>query len=203
MPKGDGYFAANDHEEFEIVNYSGDKTTFMLELGLRSDFADIAKVRANNIILRGEQETRWDAQAKQLRTTYDHKDYHLALAYQVANVDTPIGYANGRLFFEIELGQHERWQACSNIILEHGKHSYKPDASVCSIGENKLSPADISNTTSFKQQYQRWQERCTTIVSANNDLHMTYQQAIDDMGALRIYDMDISEEAWVPAGGVP
>jgi glycogen debranching enzyme len=30
-----------------------------------------------------------------------------------------------------------------------------------------------------------------------------YQQAIEDMGALRIYDMDVSDEAWVPAAGVP
>src|SRR5436853_4918742 len=30
-----------------------------------------------------------------------------------------------------------------------------------------------------------------------------YRQAIEDMGALRIYDMDVSDEAWVPAAGVP
>jgi glycogen debranching enzyme len=30
-----------------------------------------------------------------------------------------------------------------------------------------------------------------------------YNQAILDMGALRIYDMDVSDEAWVPAAGVP
>jgi glycogen debranching enzyme len=30
-----------------------------------------------------------------------------------------------------------------------------------------------------------------------------YRQAIEDMGALRIYDMDVSEEAWIPAAGVP
>jgi glycogen debranching enzyme len=30
-----------------------------------------------------------------------------------------------------------------------------------------------------------------------------YIQAILDMGALRIYDMDVSDEAWVPAAGVP
>jgi glycogen debranching enzyme len=30
-----------------------------------------------------------------------------------------------------------------------------------------------------------------------------YNQALLDMGALRIYDMDVSDEAWVPAAGVP
>jgi glycogen debranching enzyme len=26
---------------------------------------------------------------------------------------------------------------------------------------------------------------------------------VEDMGALRIYDLDVSDEAWVPAAGVP
>jgi glycogen debranching enzyme len=30
-----------------------------------------------------------------------------------------------------------------------------------------------------------------------------YCQATEDMGALRIYDLDVSDEAWVPAAGVP
>jgi glycogen debranching enzyme len=30
-----------------------------------------------------------------------------------------------------------------------------------------------------------------------------YRQAVEDMGALRIYDLDVSDEAWVPAAGVP
>ena len=30
-----------------------------------------------------------------------------------------------------------------------------------------------------------------------------YRQAVEEMGALRIYDLDLSDEAWVPAAGVP
>src|ERR1700753_2665603 len=59
------------HEEFELVNYSGQKVQFLLELALRSDFADIYEVKTNKIVQRGEQETQWHAKTRQLRTTYD------------------------------------------------------------------------------------------------------------------------------------
>ena len=61
------------HEEIEIVNYSGHKVSFVLELALRSDFADIFEVKSHAIVQRGKQQTQWNAQEKQLRTTYDHK----------------------------------------------------------------------------------------------------------------------------------
>src|SRR5579872_6262586 len=93
------------HEEFEIVNYSGEKVLFVLELAMRSDFADIFEVKTNNIVQRGQQETQWDAKKKLLRTTYDHKDFHRATSYQITHVNSSLGYANGRLFFEIELDQ--------------------------------------------------------------------------------------------------
>src|SRR5581483_1846562 len=77
------------HEEFEIVNYSGGKVLFVLELGMRSDFADIFEVKSKDIVQRGQQETRWDVKAKQLRTTYDHKDFHRAATYQITHVSSP------------------------------------------------------------------------------------------------------------------
>src|SRR5579859_3947082 len=80
------------HDEFEIINYSGKKVLFVLELGMRSDFADIFEVKSKNIVLRGKQETQWDAKARQLRTTYDHKDFHRAAVYQIARVNSSVGY---------------------------------------------------------------------------------------------------------------
>lgn len=197
------------HEEFEIVNYSGGKVLFVLELGMRSDFADIFEVKSKDIVQRGQQETRWDVKAKQLRTTYDHKDFHRAATYQITHVSSPVGYANGRLFFEIELDQYEKWQACGDLILEHGQHIIKPSPNSCSYGQKSTqsagaTPSPKSEPTSdFDKRQARWQDRCTAITTSNNDLYRTYRQAVDDMGALRIYDMDVSDEAWVPAAGVP
>lgn len=38
---------------------------------------------------------------------------------------------------------------------------------------------------------------------AHRNYGRIYRQAVEDMGALRIYDLDVSDEAWVPAAGVP
>ncbi|HEU0000288.1 MAG TPA: glycogen debranching N-terminal domain-containing protein [Ktedonobacteraceae bacterium] len=197
------------HEEFEIVNYSGGKVFFVFELGMRSDFADIFEVKTNDIVQRGRQETQWDVKAKRLRTTYDHEDFHRAATYQITRVSSPVGYANGRLFFEIELDQYQKWQACGDLILEHGQHIMKPSPGSCSYEQKSTQSAgatpspDAEPTSDFDKRQARWQERCTAITTSNNDLYRTYRQAIDDMGALRIYDMDVSDEAWVPAAGVP
>jgi len=118
--------SAGLHEEFEIINYSGRKVLFVLELGMRSDFADIFEVKTRNIVLRGEQETLWNAKAKRLTTTYNHKDFHRAAIYEITNVNSPVGYANGRIFFEIELKQGEKWKASGDLILEHGQRISNP-----------------------------------------------------------------------------
>src|SRR5579863_1484120 len=197
------------HEEFEIVNYSGKNVIFVLELGIRSDFADIFEVKLRDIVQRGKQQTQWHAKTKQLRTIYDNKDYHRATIYQVTNVDSPVGYANGRIFFEIELDQNEQWQACADIILEHGQHVKKAGPQSCRYGQKSTQSAGATPspkaepTEDFDARQARWQERCTDIATPNNDLYRMYRQAINDMGALRIYDMDVSDEAWVPAAGVP
>jgi glycogen debranching enzyme len=197
------------HEEFEIINYSGKKVTFVLELALRSDFADIFEVKAHDIIQRGKQQTQWDEDKKLLCTTYDNKDFHRAALYQVTRTSSPVSYANGRLFFEIELDHNEQWQTCADLILEHGQQRKTPHPDSCSYGKKGLfsvltkPSAKDQPESQFDEVQARWRERCTDIVTPNHELYMTYRQAVDDMGALRIYDMDVSDEAWVPAAGVP
>src|SRR5437588_1457600 len=197
------------HEEFEIVNYSGKKVVFVLELAIRSDFADIFEVKSQDIVQRGKQQTQWDGTQKVLRTAYDNKDFHRATTYAITKTSSPVSYANGRLFFEIELEQNESWQTCADLILEHGQHVSKPDAYSCTFEQKGTHSAGATPSaqqepkSDFDQRQARWQQRSASIVTPNNDLYRTYRQAVDDMGALRIYDMDVSDEAWVPAAGVP
>ena len=197
----------NIHEEFEIVNYSSQKVVFVLEFAIRSDFADIFEVKSNHIVQRGKQQTDWDDEKCVLTTTYDNKDFHRAAIYQVAKSSSPVGYANGRLFFQIELEPLQHWCASGNLILDHGQHHQHHSTK---SGEQKGTSSSGATPspgqepkTDFDKRQARWQALCTDIATNNNDLYRTYRQAVDDMGALRIYDMDVSEDAWVPAAGVP
>lgn len=196
------------HEDIDIANYTGRKINFLLEVTLRSDFADLFEVKSGDIIQRGKESTDWNAEKKQLRTSYDNKDFHRALTYCILN-DVPVGYANGRIFFEIELAPNERWHTCSALLLEHGQHIKQPGPGSCNqnrqgTASTGAAPANGQSPSSdFDQRQAHWQSRCTGLYTSNNDIYRMYRQAVEDMGALRIYDMDVSADAWVPAAGVP
>ncbi len=197
------------HEEFRVVNYATKPVQFLLEISLRSDFADIFEVKTKHLVQRGRSRTDWDDKKQQLTTAYDHKDFHRATIYQIFADDTQIGYANGRIFFEIALDVGQDWHACGDLILEHGQHVKRPGPGACSFGSRGTASSGAAPSpgqepkSNFDARQARWQARTTGITTPDNNLYRMYRQAVDDMGALRIYDLDVSDEAWVPAAGVP
>jgi glycogen debranching enzyme len=195
------------HEDIDIANYTGKSVHFLFELAMRSDFADLFEVKSNHIIQRGQTETRWNAQEKQLYTVYDDQDFHRAMRYCILN--DAVGYANGHLRFEIQLAPNQRWHTCCEMILEHGQHVKKPGSGTCGQSKQNLRTTkamaipEQERSSKLDERQARWQARCTDVVTSNNDFYRMYRQAVEDMGALRIYDLDVSDEAWVPAAGVP
>src|SRR5262249_9624457 len=49
------------HEDFYLVNYTGKPIRILLELALRSDFADLFEVKNRHVVHRGQMLTQWDA----------------------------------------------------------------------------------------------------------------------------------------------
>ena len=185
------------HEDFYIVNYTGKKISFTLELALRSDFADIFEVKSKRFVNRGRMLTQWDMQERRLRTTYDHDDFHRAVTYWIPSSDVPVGYANGRIFFEIELEPGQEWHTCGEIILEQGQHVMAPVY-------GHRTPEQLEEPLSKLDNLQvHWLESSPQLLTPNEHVYRAYRQTVEDMGALRIYDLDVSEEEWVPAAGVP
>ena len=121
--------------------------------------------------------------SKDFVRTYDHKDFHRAITCANLNTEVPVGYANGRIFLEIELEPGQQWHTCCELILEHGQQVMAP-ASGHRAPEQLAEPLN-----DFDKWQARWQARCTGIATPNNDLERMYRQAVDDMGALCIYDM--------------
>jgi glycogen debranching enzyme len=195
-------------EEMELANYSGKAVRLFLEIALHSDFADLFEVKEQNIILRGKEHTEWNQRKCQLRTSYDNDDFHRAVSYCVLTERT-VGYANGRLFFEINLEANEHWHTSSEFVLELGQTSNqfgratRKHESMSPRQNSLLQSIKQKPASDFDEQQARWQSSCTALSSSNDRLVRMYQQAIEDMGALRIYDMDVSEDAWIAAAGVP
>jgi glycogen debranching enzyme len=197
------------HEELDIENYTGRNVNFLFELAIRSDFADIFEVRQQKIVRRGKELSYWDIESKQLYTCYHNKDFHRAVSYFILD-EVPVSYANGRICFEIELGPNQRWHTCSEIVTsEEAMRIQKPSLGPCAYHD--ANSTLVKTGTALKQEVRNdfdrrrasWQAQCTSLLTSDNNVNRMYQQAIDDMGALRIYDMDVSEDIWVPAAGVP
>ena len=196
------------HEDFYIANYSQKHVRLLFEIALRSDFADIFEVRSRHFVLRGKMRTTWNEHEHTLRTAYTHRDFHRAVSYWLPDVKVPVGFANGRIFFEIMLKPSEEWHSCGDIILEHGQHVQKHTghlqvSNVPSFASIAAPASGQEPSSDFDERQARWQARCTDIITPNEHVYRMYRQAVEDMGALRIYDMDVSDEAWVPAAGVP
>jgi glycogen debranching enzyme len=194
------------HEDFYIANYAGKKVRLFLQLELRSDFADIFEVKAKHVVPRGRMFTRWDEKERKLRTSYNHEDFHRAFVYHIPNENILVDYANGRLFFEIELEPGQEWHTCGEIILEHGQETKQ-----CVYGHRaKRIPSTAANPepsaemlSYLDERQAHWLRTSPKLRTSNVHVCRMYSQAIEDMGALRIYDLDVSEEEWVPAAGVP
>ena len=141
--------------------------------------------------------TAWDLKERRLRTSYEHHDFHRAVTYCIPGSDVSVGYANGHIFFEIELEPGQEWHTCGELILEHGQQVMVP-------AYGHRSSEQLEEPLSAMDELQaRWLKSSPQLLTPNDDLYRVYRQAIEDMGALRIYDLDVSEHEWVPAAGVP
>ena len=185
------------HEDFDIVNYTGKKISFFLELALRSDFADLFEVKSKHLVQRGRIFTDWNKRERRLRTSYDHKDFHRAVIYWVSNTDVPVDFANGRIVFEIELEPGQEWHTCGELFLEHGQHIKK------SVYGHRFPEQHEEPLSTLNELQAQWLSSCPQLLTPNDHVYRMYRQAVEDMGALRIYDLDVSDEKWVPAAGVP
>ena len=180
------------HEDLDVTNYELTSVRFNLELALRSDFADLFEVKSHRFVRRGRIETVWDPQGGELRVAYLNGDFRRALTYRPVS-QTAALFANGRITFEVALGPGATWHACCDYILTQNSRVRTP-----------LYGCDRERAETPLDDLQHgWQERATSLTSANEDVYRLYHQSVDDVGALRLHDEDFAPDVWLPAAGVP
>ncbi len=181
------------HEDLDVTNYGVAPVRFNLEIALRSDFADLFEVKSHEFVRRGRIETVWDAERSEVRTSYTHRDFHCEFTYRLVNTDSAAHYANGRVTFEIALAPGARWHACAHYIL----------AGAGQVRAPLYGCAHLDEETDFDRLQAGWQAQATQLTSANEEVYRLYQQSVEDIGALRLYEHDLAPDVWVPAAGVP
>jgi glycogen debranching enzyme len=181
------------HEDIDVTSHATAPIRFNLELAIRSDFADLFEVKAHRFVRRGRIVTELGEDGAEVRTAYTNRDFRRELCYRFVNSGSRPVYANGRASFEIRLDPGAAWHTCVQYrFLRDGAG-----------GAPSRGCADGYAHGVFDDLQRRWLEGATGLTSANEEVYRFYRRSVEDMGALRLYDRDGYEDAWVPAAGVP
>jgi glycogen debranching enzyme len=178
------------HEDIDIINYHNEVIKFQLMLAVRSDFADIFDVKSQQILTRGQTETKWENGL--LTTEYCNGSFLRGIVIEPVCTSSEPRYANGRLMFDVVIAPGKTWHTCVNFTALADGNVFKPQ-NTCAVPHNtkagKVRDEFLINATKLR--------------SSNAEIAEYYQQAIADMGALRIDVDDNGHKFWMPAAGIP
>ena len=179
------------HEDFDITNFGPLPVRFSLELSVRCDFADTFEVKSDQIVRRGQIQTLWDQKTQTLSNTYRNQDFERSVTIRTEHAIAL--YANGRLSFDIELAPGASWHCCLLYDLSDcGTRIAAPPECVAHDAEGRHA-----------QTLREWQERVVSISTSNEEYYRFFQQAIDDMAALRLQRDRDDDMIFIPAAGLP
>jgi len=181
------------HEDLDITNNSMKPVRFQLEIAFRCDFADVFEVKSGNIVRRGQITTEWSEARQRVRTAYSNRDFHRAVTITVSRASSKAVSANGRLSFDIVLQPNEAWHACLLYTLEDGEQHFR-------------APRDCIGQCGKSQHagtMAQWLKIVAKIESSNEEFYRLFNQALEDMAALRLPIKGTDHVVFLPAAGLP
>jgi glycogen debranching enzyme len=174
------------HEDLDLTNHGHAAVRFNLEVVIRSDFADIFDVKSKRNIRRGHISSIL-SDGQTLTTTYSNKDFLRAVRIAVQPPELNSVYANGRLSFEVQLAPGQTWHACLLYTFTAGELVFTPP---------------IPHASEHAPESE-WQNLALQIQTPHDEFGRMYQQAANDMGALRLPVQGEHGQVFVPAAGLP
>ncbi len=179
------------HERYELTNHGRVPVHFNFELALRSDFADIFEVKSGSIVRRGRISTTWSEERGELTTSYRNGAFSRAVRVQSV-APGPAMYANGRLSFTLQLAPGEIWRGSLLYDLIDGERSYSAPAE-CRLDADAPQGREL----------QAWRDRVLRIETSVPAFRQLFDQAVEDMAALRLPVESDGAMEYVPAAGLP
>ena len=179
------------HERFEVSNNGRTPVQFNLELAIRSDFSDIFDVKAGRNIRRGRISTTWSDDQSELTTAYHNGAFSRAIAIRT-QATPPVTYANGRLSFNVALQPGQTWTGSLFYDLIDGDRRYAaPDG--CELCADSPQDHDL----------REWRGHCLQIETGVPGIAQLFNQAVEDLAALRLPVEVDGRTHTVPAAGLP
>ena len=181
------------HEDLDITNHGPKPVRFNLEIAIRCDFADIFEVKSNKIIRRGRITTAWSEPHQRLSTVYRNGDFMRAISVRTRERDSRAAFANGRLSFDISLAPGAAWHCCLLYDLTDGERHFS-------------APHDCAHHTrrsAHAKTGENWRQTVPRLRTSNEEFYRFYNQALDDMSALRLPMPGTDGTVLFPAAGLP
>ncbi len=179
------------HETHEITNHGPAPVSFNHEVIIRSDFADIFEVKSGKIVRRGRITSTWSDETDTLTTCYRNGSFMRGLRIACTGDDT-VAWVNGRLSFAVHLEPGASWRGTLRYDL---------------LDCDKVLPAPrecVLDFTSVQgKELLDWRAGVTKLSSSLDSLQRLFNQAVEDMAALRLPVEVAGETLVVPAAGLP
>ena len=210
------YVGEGMHEDIDITNYATAPTSFLLELKLDGDFADLLESggdrQQTGSLKRGWHslnergwELHYDYQAQHAYQNQSESGVallHRGLITRIDHAGSPPAYQPGepdKILFEVQLEPHQTWHTCLTFLPVIEGEPLAPNYNCRSFfGINndydRKRELFLGETTVFRAPQS---ETLTQIVLD------TVEQARRDLAALRLYDLDHSDRDWTMSAGLP
>ncbi len=200
------------HEDVDLTNFTQKSIQFRLELEAEADFADLVETKQDRQ-QQGTLDRSWQQTDEGHELVFDYAAEHhfdvqgnegtariqRALALRIKNPGAVPEFIEGKIRFEVALGPLETWHACIEAVPTIEDEPL-PLLSGCRSFE--------TSDTEFDRKRQIFLGEATRFSTAESGtlaptVLATVDQAVRDLAALRLCDLDKDERAWVPAAGLP
>jgi glycogen debranching enzyme len=180
------------HEDLDITNFARREVALTIEIAISSDFADIFDVRSGALVRRGSLNSRWVRSRAELRSAYEHRDFKRELIVDIDKADSHPQFANGRLTFVARIPPKGQWHTCLRWLPLTG-----------SLRRPVTLPCHA--LTDERNAGERAPARLPTValVTPNRSVSRAWDQAVQDMEALKLEDPAVERGVFIPAAGVP
>ncbi|HBY94416.1 MAG TPA: amylo-alpha-1,6-glucosidase [Chloroflexi bacterium] len=181
-------------EELVVRNHSMVPATTELVIELDADFADVQEVGGQRQ-QQGTTEVTWNAAERTLLFDYHVEQpshsLHRAMRLRVIEADAEPRCDGRAVHFTLQLPARGCWAA---------RLAY--DSLVDGTWREPLldSPTEKTPRDSIRE---RWRRQRASIECCHPVVAQTFEQAADDLFALRNWELDPAPDAWVPNAGVP
>jgi glycogen debranching enzyme len=199
------------HEDIELVNHTQEPTTLRLTLELDADFAAASETRGPRRQT-GRLDRSWRPRARELvfdyvtKHAYDHgvergvARLHRGMVVRVEHAASPPVDTGQGIAFDVVLPPRATWRACLRFVPHIEGRALEVPAP-CAVPGRPRSDAREARRESWLAAATGFE--ATVAPALTSTVLAAIERAKDDLASLRLTDLDLGDQAWTFAGGLP